>query len=577
MSSITCGDLTLTVSGGCLSAALAGIPLTKEPLPLMEVWLEGQGEWAGSAMTWREKHDQVGDWELLSLTGTGGILGARVDLLAGAGEIRVSCTLTAAWPEGIPARATLHLPWLAGLHLPGGMERFPAKIWAKESGASALQMKKLCPPPYCLEDGTGRGLAAYFPLDAANLTWDPCRNIELCDVASREDMARHRLHLRLSDTPVLAADIRLWPLREGWRECFTRFRDIVRAKVPKGQYAREDLRWARELGLMHFTYAFSREFFDEKSGRPDLKRLLDAGEAFGGYDALLLWHEYPRLGLDARTQWDFYDDYPGGRDELRSLIAHAHARGVKVLLPFKPWDRSPLENDSQTTRRIAALIGELDVDGIFFDTMNTVPEAFRAAMDAVKPGVVFVTESEPHETRALEMITASWNQYRTDWPMPESNLIRFLFPQHARWGISRWHVGAQKDQAIERAIFNGEGMVIWQDIFGAWLPWSPAQQAEIRRWKALRRQWLPLLQTEDCVPLLTTLSPGVAANGFFAEDRAIITMYLDGDGPFDGPLLNRLPYATAREVRDGRPMTLRDGMLSGSLLGRRTAMVLLER
>ena len=210
-------------------------------------------------------------------------------------------------------------------------------------------------------------------------------------------------------------------------------------------------------------------------------------------------------------------------------------------------------------------------------TMNTVPEAFRAAMDAVKPGVVFVTESEPHEIRALEMITASWNQYRTDWPMPESNLIRFLFPQHARWGISRWHVGAQKDQAIERAIFNGEGMVIWQDVFGAWLPWSPAQKEEIRRWKALRRQWLPLLETEDCVPLLTTLSPGVAANGFFAEDRAIITLYLDGDGPFNGPLLDRLNYATAREVRDGRPMTLQGGVLSGSLQGRRTAMVLLER
>ena len=43
MSSITCGDLTLTAEGGCLSAALAGIPLTEAPLPLVEVWLEGQG------------------------------------------------------------------------------------------------------------------------------------------------------------------------------------------------------------------------------------------------------------------------------------------------------------------------------------------------------------------------------------------------------------------------------------------------------------------------------------------------------------------------------------------------------
>ena len=161
--------------------------------------------------------------------------------------------------------------------------------------------------------------------------------------------------------------------------------------------------------------------------------------------------------------------------------------------------------------------------------------------------------------------------------MPESNLIRFLFPQHARWGISRWHMGAQKDQDIERAIFNGEGMVIWQDVFGAWLPWAPAQKEEIRRWKALRRRYLPLLETEDSVPLLTTLSPQVAANGFFAEDRAIFTLYLDGDGSFDGPLLDQLPYAAARELRDNRPVTLQDGVLSGNLQGRRTAMVLLER
>ena len=79
------------------------------------------------------------------------------------------------------------------------------------------------------------------------------------------------------------------------------------------------------------------------------------------------------------------------------------------------------------------------------------------------------------------------------------------------------------------------------------------------------------------MPLLTTLSPGVAANGFFAEDRAIITLYLDGGGPFDGPLLDHLNYAAARELRDSRPMTLQNGVLSGSLQGRRTAVVLLER
>lgn len=576
MERLSCGDLELVYQTGKIMMRLGDLPVMEREQPLFELWLEGLGHADATQRQADTRRCQGADWELLELTWSQDFWSTRISLLSSSGELRVSYTLSADWPDGIPGRAELHLPWLAALRLKDGVERFPAKIYAKQSGASALQMKKLCPPPFCLEMPDGHGVAAYFPLDAANLTWDPCRNVELCDVASRRQMEEHRLHLRLSDSPVLAADICLWPLRDGWRECFTRFRGVIRARVPQSQYQRQDLRWMREIGLVHFTYAFGREFFDDKANRPDLSRLLAAGEAFGGYDALLLWHEYPRLGLDERTQWDFYDDYPGGKACLKALIGAAHERGVRVLLPFKPWDRSPTENDQQTTRRIASLVKELDIDGIFFDTMNTVPEAFRAAMDEARPGVVFVTESEPHETRALEMITSSWNQYRTDWSMPESNLMRFLFPLHTRHAISRWHMGAQKDIAIQRAVFNGEGMVIWQDVFGAWLPYSDQQKAEIARWKALHRQYLPILETEDCVPLMTTTSASIAANGFFVGSQAVVTLYLDADEPFEGALMQRLHYASAVDLWSAQPMSMRDGTLHGRLLPGKTAFVLLS-
>lgn len=578
MTELSAGGLTLAIrQEGTLSFRLEGQPLSAQPQPMFVLWLEGVGELAPGDMTVSISREQEKGWEMLTVKYEHPRAAVRVDWLAQGEEIRAVCTLQAFWPEGIPARAALRLPWLAAFSLPQGVERFPARTFAKADGSSALQMKKLCPPPYCLEAPDGKGIAAYFPLEAANLTWDPCRNVELCDIGSREALERHSLHLRLSEAPAMVADIRLWPLRDGWRECFTRFREIIRSKVPDTQYRREDLDWIRQACLCHFTYAYSREFFRYETGKPDVAGLLAAGEAFGGYDAVLLWHEYPRLGLDARTQWDFYDDYPGGRAGMKAVVRELHTRGVRVLLPFKPWDRSAAENDRQTTARIAALIADLDIDGIFFDTMNTVPEAFRAAMDAARPGVVFVTESEPHEFRALEMITASWNQYRTDWPMPESNLMRFLFPKHTRHGISRWHVGAQKDMAVERAIFNGEGMVIWQDVFGAWLPYAEKQKAEIRRWKALWQTYGELLLTEDCVPLLTSRSPRIAANGFFAGDQAIVTLFLDGEAPYEGALLDRLPYATAVELRSGLPVRLSEGTLYGRLPGNRTAMVHLKR
>jgi len=576
MEMIRAGALRMEIQDGTLSAYLDDLPLFQGPEELFALWLEGVGDYSPGDMEMTAAREAGPGWELLTAAfrKEGALL--RMDFLSREEEIRVSASITVDWPDGIPGRASLRLPWLAAFRMENGAERFPAKIGRKRSGATALQMKKLCPPPYCLEGPDGRGIGAYFPLDAANISWDPCRNFELCDIASRKDLENHCLHLRLSQTPTLAVDIRLWPLSDGWRQCFRRFREIIRARVPQDQYAREDLRWIRDTCLCHFTYAFSREFFDYESGRPDLDKLLQEGEAFGGYDCILLWHEYPRLGLDSRTQWDFYDDYPGGREGLKQLIARAHEKGVRVMLPFKPWDSTPDENSHQTTARIAALIRELDVDGIFYDTMNTVPESFRAAIDAARPGVVFVSESEPHETRALEMITCSWNQYRTDWSMPESNLIRFLFPLHTRHAISRWHMGAQKDIAIQRAVFNGEGMVIWQDIFGAWLPYSPAQKQEIARWKQLRKEFLPLLETMDCVPLLTTLAPDVHANGFFCGDKAIITLWLDGDEPWEGELISRLPYASACDRWGGQPMKMENGVLYGRLEPGKAAFVVLE-
>ena len=576
MSVIRCKELALTLREGTMNAALGGEPLFDAPQPLFCLWLEGYGELLPTGMTLSESRESGQGWELLTVTCEGAMAAVRMDWLSGQEEIRVSVTITANWPNGIPAQAKLRLPWLAAFRMEGGMERFPAKCGRKRSGETALQMKAFCPPPYCLENREGRGIAAYFPLEAANLSWDPCRNVELCALSCREALEHHSLRLRLDHNPAMVADILLWPLTDGWRECFRRFREVIRAKVPQEQYSRPDLQWMREVGLCHFSYAFGREFFSDDTGRPDLEKLLGEGEAFGGYDCILLWQEYPRLGLDSRTQWDFYDDFPGGRAELKALVAQAHAKGVKVLLPFKPWDATPDENLHQTTARIAALIAELDIDGIFYDTMNTVPEAFRRAIDAARPGVVFVCESEPHEARALEMITCSWNQYRTEWPMPESNLMRFLFPLHTRHGISRWHVGAQKDAAIQRAVFNGEGMIIWQDVFGAWLPYSPAQKAEIARWKKLRAQYRTLLETQDCVPLMTTLTPGVFANGFFDGERAVVTLYLDADDPREGELLARLPYTSARDLWGGAQLCMEGGVLSGRLEPGRAAFVLLE-
>jgi hypothetical protein len=76
--------------------------------------------------------------------------------------------------------------------------------------------------------------------------------------------------------------------------------------------------------------------------------LQKAQQEFGGFDSIVLWHAYPRIGFDDRNQFDFYRDLPGGLDGLRLLVQGFHRRGVKVFIDYNPWDqgtrREPLSD-----------------------------------------------------------------------------------------------------------------------------------------------------------------------------------------------------------------------------------------
>jgi hypothetical protein len=341
----------------------------------------------------------------------------------------------------------------------------------------------------------------------------------------------------------------------GWREAFAEIRAELRSRLDLAEYRRDDLQWYSEQFVQHFTFLYGREILDLERGEFNLDRFLDEGERdFGGYDGFLIWGVYPRIGVDERTQWDFYDDFPGGRQGLKQISERARARGVRFFVPYKPWDRSASLHQRQTPpdeEELARLIVDTAADGVFLDTMDMINPTFRQAIDQLKPGVVFCSEGRA-EGKAREIITGSWDQsshrdwYQGNWSashesMPMTDLWRFVLPEHRLFVINRHSMGDDRIRITQRGFFNGMGWVVWQDIFGLTLPYTPAEAALLKKCRTIFRENLQAVNSPAPTPLVETEAAGVFANEFPAESKRMWTFYNENEAPVSGALLKIQP------------------------------------
>lgn len=555
-------DVKINAKHDAFQLIALGTDITAGYKPFFHLEIENVGNYDSSNTVARVI---TADENLLSVmhTSDDGIAAVRIDFTKDPEGLRISCTVSIRWPD-TPQRTRLKLDWLNAFAMDGADIRYPSMTQARRDGADAMQHHETFPMPLTMLKEDGSGIAVYFDIPAAGLGWDRLRNQQINRVDSREALDKLWLNIRVDAIPALVADVLIQPFNGGWKACFENIRRHAHINLDEEQYCRQDLEWIRSRVLNHFAFVYSDECYDFVKQRFDMQRLLDQGEAFGGYDTVLIWHQYPRLGLDERSQWDFFEQFPGGLEALREAVEYAHSRGTRVLLPFKPWDHSPEDDDTDTVRKLCHVMAATDADGLFFDTMNSVPASFRKAVDSIRPGIVFMTEITPQDRRSIEMLTSSWDQYWTDWEIPEAPLFRYLFPEHATSMIARWHVGVQKDNEIKRAIFNGTGLVIWQDIFGAWLPFDAKQKRQISEWKKV------YLAYRDCfegnaVPLVPTAQKGIYMNLFEGNGHAVAALYNDTDHPVKGLIARNTGYTRCGCIMNDSNAEMENGDLYAEL------------
>lgn len=312
------------------------------------------------------------------------------------------------------------------------------------------------------------------------------------------------------------------------RQTLLEQRRVLRESCDTQHLRREDLAWARRAYVEGFLFGYDSAWFNREANAFDIDRYLDDGEAnFGGYDLLILWQPYPRMGICNRSQLDFYRDWPGGDGGLAGMIERCHERGVRCLLNHVQWDQRRAHGWEQDAADFAALVQETGADGVYVDTMAKAPAELRVALDRIRPGLLIETEYNA-PLSALATQSMSWAQNHKAVP---------LQPFVQSW-VDRGYMIRMVDRSsddrrelIGRALFWGHGVCVWENVFGWWNPFTARDRALLQRVVSLLRAYHDHFQDQDWRPLDMPLADHVHGNRFAKGDQTVITVLNTEDRP----------------------------------------------
>jgi Sulfatase-modifying factor enzyme 1 len=339
-----------------------------------------------------------------------------------------------------------------------------------------------------------------------------------------------------SDKPIIPApkDPALWP---AFRAQLSQWREETRKRLGYNDalYRKPEFKWAASAYACYFLMMCDQVFYDPKGGHYTVETLVDEGlREFGGYDSLVLWHAYPRIGVDQRNQFDFYRDMPGGLAGLRDVVHVLQKRGVRVYIDYNPWDSGTRREPKSDLDTLGEMVRSLDVDGIFLDTMTQGVAEFRAKLDAARPGVILEGEGTP----PLERVTdhhASWAQGFDDSEVPGVLRLKWFERRHLQHEIRRWkfdHTGE-----LQTAWINGSGMMIWENVFGSWVPWNARDRSLLRAILPIQRRYTALFSGEGWTPLVPVEKPGVYGSLWTDGEISLWTIVNRADNDVKGTFL----------------------------------------
>jgi formylglycine-generating enzyme required for sulfatase activity len=311
-----------------------------------------------------------------------------------------------------------------------------------------------------------------------------------------------------------------------WIDAMKRWRTeyLKSINYSDSEYKRPELLWTQSAFVEPQMMVEDRYFYDPVAGKYTVDRYLDdLQKRYGGIDAVLVWSEYPNLGIDNRNQYDFIRDLPGGVSGVKQMAADFQRRGVHVLFTYNPWDQGTREEGLPPNEAMAKILASVGSEGMNGDTMRVVPLDFRTASDATGRPQVFEPE-HLGDDKGLAFNNMGWAQAsspggaadnvfgRNDAVnVPKVDKLKWLEPRHMTHISDRWQ--RDKNDDVQYAFFNGLGIMSWESVWGIWNGMTPRDSEIFRRVRKIDLEVAPLLISKDWEPL----TPGLLQHGIYAS------------------------------------------------------------
>ena len=340
-----------------------------------------------------------------------------------------------------------------------------------------------------------------------------------------------------------------WP---AWREQLQRWRADARTRhaVPGSTGST----WASRCFTEAMVWLWDERLFDRERGDFTPDRLLADARRFGGFDAVVLWHAYPVIGLDDRNQFDFYNNVP----KLGDLVSEFQRRGVRVLADYNPWDVGTRRETRSDAEVLAALTNALGVDGVFLDTMREGGRDLVSALQSLDPPPVLEGESRVPLDRIAEH-EMSWAQWFADSPAPGVMAAHWFDRRHMQHHTRRWN--RDHSDELQSAWMNGTGMVLWDAVFGSWVGWNERDLSTLRHMVRAQRALADVLHDGEWTPLVDAthgaLEAGVYVSRFRTASATLWTIINRGTVDFTGHVIDAEGEGTVLNVTEG---TALDGL-----------------